>query len=192
MENGIVKRTERYKYLGNWIGEDEKATLQIEEKEKEVTRLIIEVNKIGKEEWLGILSTEARLTMYEKTIVPGIIYNLECWTKLEDKVIERIEKIQGKILKGILQLAESTAYWGILHETGIWPMEKKIWYHRLMLYQNMMTSDNERLVKIVIESQQEQNGNNWYSYTVKIAGKLGIQLEWIETMVKAKWKKEVK
>ena len=113
-------------------------------------------------------------------------------TKLEDKLIERIEKIQGKILKGILQLAESTTYWGILHETGIWPMEKKIWYHRLMLYQNMMTSDNERLGTIVIESQQEQNGNNWYSYTVKIAGKLGIQLEWIETMVKAKWKKEVR
>ena len=71
-------------------------------------------------------------------------------------------------------------------------MEKKIWYHRLMLYQNLMTSDNERLGKIVIESQQEQNGNNWYSYTVKIAGKLGIQLEWIDTMAKAKFMKEVK
>ena len=50
VERGSVK----YNYLGNWIGEDGKSTMQIEEKEKEATQLIIEMNKIGKDELLGV------------------------------------------------------------------------------------------------------------------------------------------
>ena len=36
VEMGTIKRTCKYKFLGNWIGEDGKAAAQIEEKEKEI------------------------------------------------------------------------------------------------------------------------------------------------------------
>ena len=42
-----------------------------------------------------------------------------------------------------------------------------------MLYQNTITSDNERLGKIVIQIQKKQNGNNWYSNTEKYSRKTG-------------------
>ena len=55
------------------MGENGKITSQIEEKEKEAVKLIIEVNKIGREEEvIGTMSTEVRIMMYEKTVVPGI------------------------------------------------------------------------------------------------------------------------
>ena len=53
-------------------------------KEKEATRMVIEVNKIGKEELLGKIS---RGKNNEKTVVTGMIYNLECWTEIEDSMI---------------------------------------------------------------------------------------------------------
>ena len=170
VEMGSVERLDKYKFLGNWIGEDGAAALQIEEKEKEVTKYIVEIYKMGKEEWLGTFSTEARLLMYGKTMVPGVIYNLEYWTDIEERLIERLEKIQGKTLKGLLMLPDSMPYLGILKETGTWPMEKKIWYHSLMLYQHMMDSDVERLGKVIITTQKEKGyGKNWYSQRENIA-----------------------
>ena len=36
-----------------------------------------------KEEDLGKLTTEARLTVYKKTALPTVAYNLETWTRIE-------------------------------------------------------------------------------------------------------------
>ena len=47
-----------------------------------------------------------------------------------------IEKINRKALKRIFQLPVSTAYTGIIMETGIWPAEQKIQYATMMLYHN--------------------------------------------------------
>eukprot|EP00794_Sanderia_malayensis_P011478 gene11478-12675_t len=41
VKNGKIERADKYKYLGNRIREDGKVTTQIEEKEKEASRLII-------------------------------------------------------------------------------------------------------------------------------------------------------
>ena len=43
------------------------------------------------------------------------------------------ETIQGKTLKTIFKLPVSTAYTGILMETGIWPAEQRIQYATFML-----------------------------------------------------------
>ena len=47
--------------------------------------------------------------------------------------MKEIERIQGKTLKTIFKLPVSTAYRGILMETGIWPAEQRIQYETLML-----------------------------------------------------------
>jgi len=78
---------------------------------------------MAKEEDIGELSTDARLLIYEKTAVPTILYNLEVWTQINQRTMERIERIQAKIIKRILELPESTPYWGLLKETGIWPID---------------------------------------------------------------------
>ena len=90
-------------------------------KRKQQERLL----KIRKEELLGKISTEARIILYEKTVVTKMICNLEFWTEIEDSMIKRLEKIQGKILKGILQLPESTPYWGIVKDIRVWPIKKE-------------------------------------------------------------------
>ena len=53
---------------------------------------------------------------------------------------KEIETIQGKTLKRIFKLPVSTAYTGILMETGIWPAEQRIQYPTLMLYHDKKKS----------------------------------------------------
>ena len=140
---------------------------------------------------LGRYFTEARLTIYEKTVVPTMTFNMECWTKIEEKEIEKLEQIQGKILKTLLHFPLSTPTLGVLKETGIWPIREQITYQRLMLYQNVITSEEERLGKIVVKEQQK-GGVNWYSETDKLARRVKIELKWAEELRKDVWKKIVK
>ena len=38
----------------------------------------------------------------------------------------KLEKLEGRMLKRLLQVPESTSTWGILKETGIWTLEIQI------------------------------------------------------------------
>ena len=141
---------------------------------------------------MGELSTEARLVMYEKTGQLTLINNLECWTRIEKKEMERIEKVQGRMLKRLMGLPKSTSTWGILKETGTWTLEMRIMYHRMMLYQSLVNADSERLGREIIEAQQRTGNNGWTRETEKMARRLGIDIEATRTGTKGKWKQTVK
>jgi hypothetical protein len=38
-------------------------------------------------------------------------------------------------------------------ETGFWPMRDRVAYKKLMLYQNIIKSDNKRVVKKIVKEQ---------------------------------------
>ena len=104
--------------------------------------------------------------------------------------MSEIEKIQGKALKRIFQLPASTAYTGIIMETGIWPAEQKIQYSTMMLYHNIKNSDNNRKVKQVVEEQeQNQFKNTFYQKVKKIAKDLQIDISDVTSTSILKWKK---
>ena len=193
VKRGRIEQADKYKYLGNWMSTNGTVSEQIENIERKVEGMILEACKIGREEQLGLLSTEARLLIYERTIVPAITFNLECWTEIATKDVERMEKLQAKMLKRLLNLPKTTPYMGLLKEIGIWTLDKQLLYQRLMLYQNIITSDDERLGKqIVLDQKRQEWRKTWYSETEKKAKELGIRLQDAEEVSKAEWKKKVK
>lgn len=193
LKRGKISRIDEYKYLGNWITTKGTAERQIEEMKGKVKGMVREIRNIGKEEEIGKYSTEAQLMMYEKTAVPSLVFNMEVWTRIREGDWEHIEKIQAGALKSILRLPNATPYWGVLKETGIWPLRMKVWYHRLMLYENLMNSCDERLGKKIISRQKErEQENGWYGRTKEIAAELEMDLKEMENMKKQEWKKKVK
>ena len=193
VKKGKVTETESYKYLGCWIDNRGTAEKQIEEIGKKAIAITTEIIKIAKEELLGKFSTDAALVMYERTVVPTLTYNMECWTKISKEEFQQMEQIQGGILKRIFNLPVTTPYWGIVKEMGIWPMETRITYQRLMLYESMMKSDENRLGRKIIESQKETSLKvNWAKETQKLAWKFEIDLNKASEMSTEGWKKMVK
>ena len=63
---------------------------------------------------------------------------------------EKLEKIQKDALLDLLQLKRTTSYWGVLIETGIWPIKQQIKKRKLIYYNNLLNSPEERQATKVI------------------------------------------
>ena len=49
-----------------------------------------------------------------------------------------LESVQGKMLRDLLEVPMSTPYLPLLLETGMWSMEGRISYKKLMLFHNKL------------------------------------------------------
>ena len=63
----------------------------------------------------------------------GADYNIETWTNIRKKDLEKMESIQGNVLRKILNLPKTTSYLGILYELDILPIRLKLIYKKLMM-----------------------------------------------------------
>ena len=127
--------------------------------------------------------------------VKAIFHNIETWTNLRKSDVEKMKSIQGNVVRGLFGLPKSTPYWGMLHELGILPIMLSLTYQKLMLYHNLINSDDERVGKMVVEAQENSGLDKcWYDEVRKEAHEIGIGLkkEIVKGKMKSKWKKEVK
>ena len=90
----------------------EKGTIEkhLERQRNKGFGMIRDVKRTGSEYHVGKMNTMAQLLLYERTIVPALIYNLEgisYWKKYDWNYVEQT---QSKLLKIILKLPESTPY----------------------------------------------------------------------------------
>ena len=125
VEKGIITRTKEYKYLGNWITENESIERQLEEIATKSIGVIAEMKRIGDESKTGKMSTSIQIMLFEKTVIPAILFNLETWTNWREKDWEELEKSQMKAIKNMFNLPKTTPRWGLMKECGLWPMRER-------------------------------------------------------------------
>ena len=80
---------------------------------------------------------------------------MEVWGNMKTGEVEELDKVQGGSLKRLLKVGNTTSYMGVLFETGIWPVSYQLSYKRLMLYQNIANSDDERFVKKLLLEEEK-------------------------------------
>ena len=132
--------------------------------------------------------------LYECCVLPSLLYDLEGWNRLSiSEVNKKLESIQLKSLCSLIGLPKSTPYIGLLNELGIWTIEERMKYRKLMLYQNLLNSDDKRLAKnIVLGQRQDEEEGSFYDTVKRVAKSLNINVEDIDSMTKAELKKEIK
>ena len=193
VEKGKITRTKEYKYLGNWITESGTVERQLKEITNKSRGMIAEMKWIGDEAKTGIMSTSIQLTLFEKTVIPALLFNLETWINWRKKDWEELERSQIKAMKKILNLQKTTPNWGVMKECGLWPMKEWVAYKKLMLFQQILNTKTERLCKQVIENQKKMKYKNcWYSEIEEDAEKYQIDLDGVTRIKKSEWKKTVK
>ena len=139
--------TDNYKYLGEWYAQEGNREMNLKKRNQKVEFFLKEILKYGDEGKVGELALEVRQKIYETVVIPNLFANIETWSKVEEKEFKELENMQYRILKGMFGLPQCTPYWGIIAESGIWPIKYKIEYKKLMLFQNIIQSDNKRLIK---------------------------------------------
>ena len=193
VKKGEISMVKEYKYLGEWFNEKGTKEENIERRKKKVKFFLKEVRRYGDEGKVGNLALEVRLKIYETVVVPTLFANIETWSNIAEKEYKEMESMQSKILRGIFELPISTPYWGIIAETGVWPVESRIEYKKIMLFHNIIQDDEKRLIKEIIEDQlRSPYGKCWVLSIKEICEKYELEIEEIRNWEKRKIKKEIK
>ena len=189
---GKVSRTKEYKYVGFHLNEEGNCLYHIEKKDQQIQGQITALKSIANYFNLGPLFVQIRLELYNSCIIPSLLYGLETWHKLTRKEVKNLETIQRKALCQLLELPRSTPYIGLLSELGMWRIEERLDYRRIMFLQNLLKSDDKRLCKrIVINQRDSEEEGTFYDTTKEKLEKYNIDLE-VENMTKSELKKKVK
>ena len=108
----------------------------------------------------------------------GADYNIETWTNIRKKDLEKMESIQGNVLRKILNLPKTTSYLGILYELDILPIRLQLIYKKLMLYHHsVFHSDITRTIRKTFLAQEENNlSDSWFGKLREEARTVGIEV----------------
>ena len=62
--------------------------------------------------------------------------------------MEELERLRCKMLWKLLEVPKTKQHFigGLLHKTGVWSVKWRLAYRKIMLFQNIMTSEDARLV----------------------------------------------
>ena len=179
IKRGKIGRTDTYRLLGEWYNEryDHETSLKV--KENKIPGMIAQIKHYGDTYRVGNMALQVRIQIFTSTVIPTIYDNVETWSVVSTKEVERLEKMQRDILTSIMEIPQCTPYLGLLAEFGIWPAEQLIHYKRIMLLHQILTSEDTRFLKTVIEDQVRDTWKGcWIEQTREICEKynLGIQL----------------
>ena len=195
VKQGRIERTSSYKFLGNFVNEKGNMDAQLDFMKKKSVTLIREANKMCCPNLVGRFELDAKMLVYESTVIKALYYNIETWTNLRKSDKDQMEILQGQVLKGMLGLPKATPYWGILCELDILPIKLVLSYRKMMLYHSIMNSDDRRIIKDLLREQEKsQYKSCWYGNVKEEGECLGLIVNEKEVVGKLKshWKKTVK
>ena len=118
MKAGKIQKTKKYKCLGITINEEGNLKWHIEELKQKGEAIIREIEIIGSRNQVGKEEIRVQLKLFEACFMSALIYGIEAWGCIKKEETKEIERIRGKALKTIFKLPLSTAYTGMLMETG--------------------------------------------------------------------------
>ena len=154
--------------------------------------MINSVKSVANDYNMGNLAVVARLLMIEVVIIPSLLHGAECFASFTKVELRELEKLQGEVVRDLMEVPVTTPYDGLLLELGILTMKARIDYRKLMLYHNLVNSDDRRIAKQLIEEQKKMDRDGtWYSGIQKIMLEYEIEDTAIEEL-KSSWKKKVK
>ena len=178
VKRGKIKRTKEYKWLGEWYTENGKREKSIKERKNRTVGMISQIKFYGDVYKVGNMAHQVRLEIFQSTVIQTVYHEVESWSNVNKKEIQNLEKIQKDVLTSILELPSSTPYLGMLSELGIWPIEQLLEYKRVMLLYQIITSQETRFLKQVIEQQiREPWKGCWMEQTNEICQKYDLDVE---------------
>ena len=192
VKKGKIKRAKEHKSLGLWVDERGTYEINIEKNEVRIPHMVATIQAIGSEKNLGTMAVQTRIKLMNTVIMPSILYNVEVIPQLSKKETSKLESIQHSILTKLMGVPRSTPYAGLLLETGTWTMQARVAYKKLMLYHNIKNSEDDRIIKQVLQVQEEEvRESTWYADVARAVRKYDITTN-VTDSSKSVWKKEVK
>ena len=190
VQNGRVTTVAKKDYMGLMINMKGNLEDHIAEIDRKVCNTYSQIMAIGSPTQVSGEYLNVRLVLFEKCLLNSLIYGLAAWGSITEEEIHCIERIHGKYLKQVLQLPPSTPYAPMIIETGLWTAKERLKYITMMLFHEIMNSDDDRKSKEIIKNQikYKKVKNTIYGKVVDIGEKTSIDVSKV-IVPKSKWKK---
>ena len=193
VKKGEFKEVQEYKLVGNWLDQTGKFKINIQKRKERLNYMIGSTKIIANTKNMGKLSCGARLKMMESVLIKSFLHNVEAYPSFTNEEERMLESVQGKMIRSLLEVPDSTPYLPLLLECGIWTMKGRIHYKKLMLYHNIFNSSDERLLKkIILVQEEEERKGTWYGEVTEIITKYDLKDMKVRETPKSTWKRMVK
>ena len=144
---------------------------------------MIRIEALVNETGLGVHTVNVHLLLYQSLFISCLLFNSQAWSNIKDNDLVRLEKLQVKCLKKILQLPQSTANSFVYLEFGKLPIRYIIERNQLTFLHHIMHLDIEDPVRVMLEKMKKFSGEiNWWNRVVKLVEKYEIRLEDVQNM----------
>ena len=178
MGNAVIEHSEAEKYLGDIIHEKgcrESINQTVKERMRKLTSRCDDIIQIAEAPLMGGLRKgNVAFKLFEAQIIPALLHNCESWIDIDKKNIEELQKFQEAFIRKVLRIPDSTPKAIMQYDTGLWPMEWRIKYKKLMFVNKIMKKPNLNITKNVLMMEFIYNlqGLAWECY--EICKDLGI------------------
>ena len=98
-QKGPIEETNEYTSLGFWITQKHTIMRQIEANKAKLVPMIREIKHIGNKNKVEAMNAQIKKLLYETTVIPAVIYNMEVMTNVSKKEYDEIEKIKKQLLQ---------------------------------------------------------------------------------------------
>ena len=124
------------KYLGDMIHErdlNQSWLATIKDREGKVKGAIAETLAVVEDlKATNLGPLEIGLQLWNKVIIPCLLYNSETWIKMKEKDMKRLEDIQFNFLRRLTKSPRHILRAGLLWESGQWPMSMRVMYNKFL------------------------------------------------------------
>ena len=116
VKNGKFEEVDEYKLLGVWINSKASYMININKNQKRIKFMINSIKAFANEKNMGKLAAGARIKMMETVIMLSILHGSEAFPSFTREEEDELEKMQGVIVRDILEVSPSTPYNALLLE----------------------------------------------------------------------------
>ena len=180
-------------YLGDVINSKGDFSDLVKDRVKRGVSAMIRIEALVQETGLGVHTVSVHLLLYQALFLSCMLFNSQAWSSIREADIEKLEKIQLKCLKRILQLPRSTANSFVFLEFGELPVRYIIDKNQLNFLYHIYHLKDDDPVKVMWENMKLfTEEKNWWYRVKRLLTKYQLSMDHVETMSKYSFKNLVK
>ena len=190
-----MKNTNQEKYLGDIIHKSGMIKHTVNSRVAKGFGVINTILAIVNEIPLGHWRVKAGLQLRQAMFLNGILFNSEAWQGISKSEIEHLEKVDEALLRGLLRAHPKIPLEALYLETGSIPIKYILKNRRLSYLYDIITKEDEEIVKEIYNAQKISPTDGDYSKLVEADKiELNISLEdiYISKMKQRKYKSFIK
>ena len=165
------------KYLGDMIHQDGLAAsveATVEERVGRITAATHEIKAVLDDYRLqAVGGMMGAWDLWNLAVIPSLLNNCSTWIGISSKVVDRLEGIQEKYIRLMLEVPVSTPKVALRAETGLLSIKHRIWSEKVNLYLALKKM-KDGLARQVLEEQIEQGWPGLAREVEEIGTKIGV------------------